>query len=210
MKARILALDSDEHRIVQSLLPWYSNATLDDVETARVAAHLALCARCQADVEFQHHLRTLPGLTRPGGRVEHAWAALRARLDAQPSGRRGAAAGTRWRWAQWVPLTLGLQAGLVLALALILFGPSGQATYRTLGAAPSATAANALVVFRPEATEAQIRQALRACDARLVGGPTVTDAYLLRVPDLGAGALARLRAQAAVARVESLDGEPAR
>jgi hypothetical protein len=70
--------------------------------------------------------------------------------------------------------------------------------------------ANALVVFRPDATEADIRAALRAGDARLVGGPTVTDAYLLRIPDLGAAPLARLRAQRAVARVESLEGEPAK
>ena len=38
----------------------------------------------------------------------------------------------------------------------------------------------------------------------------MTDAYLLRIPGLGAEALARLRAQPAVARVESLEGEPAR
>ena len=55
-----------------------------------------------------------------------------------------------------------------------------------------------------------MRRALRAADARVVGGPTVTDAYLLRIPSLDADALARLRAEPAVARVESLEGEPAR
>ena len=46
--------------------------------------------------------------------------------------------------------------------------------------------------------------------ARIVGGPTVTDAHLLRFGATGAAALARLRAQPAVARVESLRAEGAR
>ena len=60
------------------------------------------------------------------------------------------------------------------------------------------------MIFRPEATEAQIRAALRASDARLVGGPTVTDAYLVQLAGPVPQALGRLRAQPGVARVESL------
>ena len=82
--------------------------------------------------------------------------------------------------------------------------------YRALGAAPGPATPNALVVFRAVATEAQIRSALRAADARLVGGPTVTDAYLLRLATPGAQTLARLREQGAVLRVESLDAEGTR
>ena len=210
MKARILALDSDEHRVVQSLLPWYANATLADAERARVDAHLGLCPRCQADVEFQRHLRAAPVSTGPAGAVERGWAALRARLDHRATDVRPSPARARWVPTRWPSLAFGIQAALVLALAVAWFGPARLAEYRTLGAAPTGAAANALVVFRPDATEAEIRQALRACDARLVGGPTVTDAYLLRIPELGAQALARLRAQPAVARVESLEGEPGR
>ena len=99
-------------------------------------------------------------------------------------------------------------AVLVLASAWLFLPPADS--YRTLGAAGAPPAANALVVFRPDATEAEMRRALRAADARVVGGPTVTDAYLLRIPALDAEALARLRAEPAVARVESLEGEPAR
>jgi anti-sigma factor RsiW len=209
VKARILPLDSDEHRTVQTLLPWYANASLEDVERARVDAHLALCPRCQADVEFQRRLRGAT-LAEPPGEVERGWLALRARLDTQPAGARRPPARAGWLATRWLPLALGLQTALVLVLATALLTPARQAEYRTLGSAPSALAANALVVFRPDATETEIRRALRACDARLVGGPTVTDAYLLRLPDLGAASLARLRAQRAVARVESLEGEPAK
>ncbi len=210
MKARILRLDSDEHRAVQALLPWYANATLDAAERARVDTHLGQCERCQADVEFQRHLRASPVATPPGD-VERGWVALRARLDA-PAPARSAPPPARAGWLapRWLPLALGLQAAFVLILATAWLALPRQAEYRTLGAAQGAPAANALVVFRPDATEAEIRRALRAADARLVGGPTVTDAYLLRVPDLGAPVLARLRAEPAVARVESLEGEPAK
>ncbi|MEO5882047.1 MAG: zf-HC2 domain-containing protein [Caldimonas sp.] len=209
MKARILSLDSDEHGAVQALLPWYANATLAAAERARVDAHLDACARCRADVEFQRHLCATP-VAPPPGDVDSAWLALRARLDVPRADARPPAARAGWLAPRWLPLALGLQAAFVLALAIAWLALPRAPEYRTLGAVASSPAANALVVFRPDATEVEIRRALRAADARLVGGPTVTDAYLLRLPDLGAGSLARLRAEPAVARVESLEGEPAK
>jgi hypothetical protein len=95
------------------------------------------------------------------------------------------------------------------AAALLIGVSQHPDPYQALGSASSAPSANAVVVFRPDATEAQIRAALRTSDARLVGGPTVTDAYLLQMPGDGAAALKRLRAQPAVLRVESLVGKAA-
>jgi len=209
VKARVFQLDSDPHRAAQTLLPWYGNSTLDAEERIWFEAHLGECPRCQADVEFQRHLQALPAAV-PAGAADRGWLALRARLDAKPAADiRPATKAGGWT-RRWLPLALGLQAVLVLALATVWLAPQQSAEYRTLGSAASVTTANALVVFRPEATEAAIRQALRAADARIVGGPTVTDAWLLRLPDRGAGSLARLRAEPAVARIESLEGEPAR
>jgi hypothetical protein len=209
VKARVFQLDSDPHRAAQTLLPWYGNSTLDAEERIWFEAHLGECPRCQADVEFQRHLQTLPAAV-PAGAADRGWLALRARLDAKPAADiRPATKASGWA-GRWLPLALGLQAVLVLVLATVWLAPQQSAEYRTLGSTASVTTANALVVFRPEATEAAIRQALRAADARIVGGPTVTDAWLLRLPDRGAGSLARLRAEPAVARIESLEGEPAR
>ena len=209
MKARVFQLDSDPHRAAQTLLPWYGNSTLDAEERIWFEAHLGECPRCQADVEFQRHLQALPAAV-PAGAADRGWLALRARLDARPAADiRPPTIASGWA-ARWLPLALGLQAVLVLFLAAVWLAPLQPAEYRTLGSAASVTTANALVVFRPEATEAAIRQALRAADARIVGGPTVTDAWLLRLPDGGAGSLARLRAEPAVVRIESLEGEPAR
>lgn len=208
MKARILPIDTDEHRIVQSLLPWFVNGTLDGTEAHRVEAHLSQCARCQADAVSLDRLQALSVDAAPGGDVERDWSTLRSRLETKPPAARRPSVAVRPRWTRWLPLAVGVQGAAVLVLALALFGSTRQAEpYRALGAAPSATAANALVVFRADATEAEIRHALRASGARLVGGPTVTDAYLLRVPDLGAATWARLRAQPAVLRAESLEGE---
>ena len=112
---------------------------------------------------------------------------------------------------RWLPWAFAAQFACMAAFAVFLLAPlSNPAPYRTLGApATAASAANLLVVFRAGATEAQMRAALRADEATLVGGPTITDAYLVHVPPGRlAGALARLRDNPAVARVESLEARP--
>jgi anti-sigma factor RsiW len=219
VKARILALDSDEHRAMQALLPWFVNGTLDELQAARVETHLAGCARCQADAAWQARLRDRPGAGAPAddaaGDVDRDWAALRSRIDAKrpataPRTPRPAAR-ERWPWPRWSRWVVAAQSGVMLVLALALFGATRPTEpYRGLGGAPVTTAANAIVVFRPDATEAQIRAALRASDSRVVGGPTVMDAYLLHLAEPGPDALARLRSHPAVQRAESLDAGAAR
>jgi hypothetical protein len=105
-----------------------------------------------------------------------------------------------WRWA------LGAQCGLIVLLLSVRLAPT-PAGYHALGS--GTVPANAVVMFRPESTEAQMRAALRDAHARLVGGPTATQAYLLWLPQADATALARLRTQPGVALAESLDAEPA-
>ena len=180
--------------------------------TPSFEAHLGQCPRCQADVEFQRRLAADPPQVPPAS-VDRGWLALRARLDAtQAEGRRPHAAHRAAGRVRWLPLALGAQAVLVLLIlaAAWLVSSRPDRVPHPGNAAAAPPAANALVVFRPDATESEIRQALRAADARIVGGPTVTDAWLLRLPDSDADSLARLRAAPAVARVESLEGEPAR
>jgi hypothetical protein len=62
------------------------------------------------------------------------------------------------------------------------------------------------VRFKPDATEAQIRQGLKDSGARLVDGPTATDAYVVRLPrEHYAAALDKLRKQPGVVLVVALD-----
>jgi anti-sigma factor RsiW len=201
VKANILTLETAEHGRVELLLPWYVNATLPAGERAEVEAHLARCTRCKSELAFQTRLREWGDAPGVADDTALGWDALRRRIDSVKADGDPPRRSMRW-WTGW-PLAWGLQC--VASLALVVVAVSlHREPYRALGAGSSVPTANALVVFQPSATEMQIRAALRATDARLVGGPTVMDAYLLQMPDAGAVALKRLRDQPGVAQVESL------
>jgi len=210
MNARIVRLGGDEHQAAQVLLPWFVNGTLDAAEAAQIGAHVAQCSACQADVDAQTQWRQLGGAeAAPNGDVDRGWAALRTRLDGlsvPPPVRRPTPA---W-WRQPLPLAVAVQAAviLVMASALVAVLPSAE-PYHALGSAVVIDA-NAIVVFRADSTQAETSAALLAAGARIVGGPTAADAYLLRLPEPAAPALARLRAQPVVARAEPLQGGAAR
>ena len=209
MRARVLPLDSSEHRMAQELLPWFVNGTLAAAEAAPIAAHLAQCSRCQADASALAAVRAVPIDVDSGGSVERGWAALRERLEARPSETSRGSARPWWRLSLQVALAGQAVVMLILAGALIATTARNE-PYRALGSAPAVVEANALAIFRADATEQQMREALRAAGARIVGGPTISDAYLLRMVDLQPETLARLRAQPGVLRVESLQGEATR
>jgi anti-sigma factor RsiW len=212
MKARILPLDSAEHRAAQELLPWFVNGSLDVAERAQVTTHLGHCPRCQADVAAQAELRALSPSAEPSTSVDRDWASLRARLDPVATvPRHVSLPRARPWWRPGLQIAVALQAAVMLLLAVALVGVSSRnEPYRALGAVPAASEANALVVFRADATEQQLREAVRAAGGRIVGGPTLSDAYLLRLNDVAPAALARLRGRPGVLKVESLQGEVGR
>ena len=208
MKARILTLNSDEHQVAQELLPWFVNGTLDAIEASQVLRHMAGCNLCRADAATQAELKGLSTEGAPGGDVDRDWSALRSRLDHDSAPLRAQAAMARPWWWQGLRLAMAVQVSvtIVIAIALVSALPGGE-SYRALGAAPVVAEPNALVVFRADATTTQMSAALHAAGARIVGGPTVTDAYLLRLPTVSPAALASIRAQPGVLSVESLQGE---
>ncbi len=64
-----------------------------------------------------------------------------------------------------------------------------------------------VVVFQPGTRESELRSILQANNARLVGGPTETDAYLLAVPVAQRDEiLLRLRTEASIKLAEPLGG----
>ena len=104
--ARVIHLDTDEHQAVQALLPWYVNGTLEGEELARVQGHLAKCARCQADAEWESSLRTADPAEGAAlnAEVDRHWAALRRRLDPSGTKASGRDAAGSWLRARWLPL----------------------------------------------------------------------------------------------------------
>ncbi len=229
MSGQIVHLDSDPHVAVLKLLPWYLTGRLDDAETAQVDEHLASCVDCRAELETERQWQ----LMQPGHGaqvdVEEGWARMRsmlggeaqAPLPARAAGGRAAASsrggrGERGLFRSWHvggrPVSRAwaapavLSVGLAVAIGVTLRpSPTLVDDYHAL-AAPADDVATAVVRFRPDATEAQIRQGLDAAGARLVDGPTVTDAYVVRLPrEHYAAALDKLRRQQAVALVEALE-----
>jgi anti-sigma factor RsiW len=220
MSGQILHLEPDPHAAVQRLLPWYLTGRLETREHDAVEAHLAQCPECRAELETERQWQLLQPGHGAQVDVEDGWARMRARLggDAAPRAvATPAPAARRRRWLPpawqsgprlparaWAAPTL-LSAALAAAMVSTLRPAAVVGDYHVL-AAPEAAGATAVVRFRPDATEAQIRHGLKDSGARLVDGPTVSDAYVVRLPrEHYAAALDKLRKEPGVALVEALE-----
>ncbi len=221
MSGLIIPLHDDDHLEARSLLPWYLTGRLDGAEGALVEAHLAACAECRADLAFDRRLAAEVAALPID--VEQGWTRLRGKLAAsaprRPRGAslvgrprkdwrgawRGVARG--WRGAPQLAWAVAAQAALLLLIVGALALPrGGHDRYRTLGAARAAASGNALVMFRPDTPERDLRAALQASHARLVDGPTAAGAYVIAAPPAGrAAALAKLRARADIVMAEPID-----
>lgn len=201
----IIRLHSDPHAETQRLLPWYANGTLEGEELNQVETHLADCAECreelQAEQSLAHQIRSLPSDT------ERGWAALKAQVQGSANGRtrsdQGSLLGRR------IPMGWAIAAGLALVIPLLALAVSRpQPLYRTLGSTPTAESGNLVVIFKPDASEQTLRTLLMQNGARIVDGPTSTDAYVLHVPaDRRTAALARLKADHSISLAEPIDGD---
>lgn len=213
MSGRVLQFESGVHKVVDALLPWYVNGTLEGDELEYVQRHLVECSQCVKEAEWLRELyaaciasEVMPGTSGPLRKLRRA-------LEAPPPTKPGFSAGVRreWRsgnaWARW---SVAASLALVVLLASVLRDTDAPALYRTLGASSSTshTSGSLIVVFDPAATEADLRRILRAAGTRLVDGPTQSNAYVLDVPTARRqDALRALRAERAVVFVEQLGPE---
>jgi hypothetical protein len=114
----------------------------------------------------------------------------------------------------WLRAAVAAQFCAIAVLATLLARPAthpdAPGDYRVLGAAGANGAARLVVTFRPDTPERELRRIVRASGARIVGGPTVTDAWLAGADGRLDPVLARLRAEPAVTLAEPLstDGQP--
>ena len=206
--ADITELHGSAHDKTQRLLSWYNNGTLDEREIALVEEHLADCAECRValagDAELAREVAALP--LDP----EHGWAALTEDLDRRPAVKTSNVAFLRRR----VPVAWmisGQAAAAVLAVGIFTNLPSrtSDQTYHALASAPAAPPGNAVVVFKPETSEAAMRSALLGAGARVVGGPNASGAYVLQLPaDTRALALKQLGAMPDVLVAQPIGSEP--
>ena len=165
------------HRGLQELLPWFVNRSLPEAQLAQVSAHLRECEQCRRDVEFQQSLAAAAPELPAGLDMERALGRLMPRLEARPAPPQRMRA--FWSARSWMPWALAGQGALIAVLAVLLVAP--QPAYKVLGAAPHGEAGNMVVAFKPEASVDDLRRLAQATGARIVDGPTVTGAYVLRV-----------------------------
>jgi anti-sigma factor RsiW len=208
MNRSIANSDGDAHAEAQQLLPWLLAGTLEGAELERVQAHLGSCVRCRADLAWERNLRAAGRQREPPLDPDQALSQLLPRLGPQEA--RDGSLG-RWKSAvaandsKWLRALAATQLAVIAVLALLLARPGDDsASYRGLGAAGHAQG-NVVVVFNPDTPEHDLRRILQASEARVVDGPTVTDAYVLAVaPSRQASALGRLRAEPAVTLAQAL------
>jgi anti-sigma factor RsiW len=190
------------HDALAELLPWYVTGQLAPDEAARVGAHVAGCAECQAEVAFQQRLES--EVARLPLDVERGWAAMRGRIEANDDAPLPVArARGRTAWIGWgVAATFALVAGASW-LPQIAAPKSAAPEYAALGQSAADESGNVVVVFHPDTTERQLRAVLKAGEARIVDGPTAAGGYVLHVPAAQKdAALAALRADARVVLAE--------
>lgn len=212
MSARILRFGGSEHDEVERLLPWLLNGTLDADEEARAWRHLQHCMQCQGTVTELRALQHACAADAAAASSDGAFRRLQARLSSARTPPRDAARGDTRRQRRWAPAMAAALGALMLLAGGSWLLHDAPPPYRTLGDAAPATAppardqAQLVVVFRPETSQAQMQQLLRASGARIVNGPSDAGAYVLAVPSARADTVReRLRAEAAIAMVERLD-----
>jgi hypothetical protein len=201
------------HQTAQQLLPWLLAGTLDGAELARVQRHVHACAQCQVELEWQRKLLAAAQAPRDCAfDADRAYAKLLPRLGPQAP-RAGSGILGRWRsataanspWLRWTALA---QLAVIGVLGVMLARPGRDADdFRALGSAAQSQG-QLVVVFKPATTEREMRRILQTNGARVIDGPTVTEAYILALPASQANAaLGRMRAEPAVTLVQPLSAE---
>lgn len=213
MSGQVLRFDSSVHKVVDALLPWYVNGTLEGAELEGVRQHLCECELCRQEAEWLRELHAACIAAESDPDVSDAFRDLRRRLETRQSPRASVGftrAGASSIWSRWA-----LAASVAIAVvfgASVLRDTSAPPIYRTLGASDAIEHATGsmIVVFHPTTTEGELRRILRSADARIVDGPTKANAYVLGVPSgQRQDTIRALRAERAVVLVEPLVPENA-
>lgn len=196
--ADIIHLHRSPHDETQMLLPWWVNGTLSADEAAIVQSHIGECAECRRDAAAERELfRQVAEMPRIAS----------GRREAAP---KPPAAIFFLRRRVPVAWLLAGQLATAAAIALAIYAPAFQEapapTYQTLGSPGHESAGNVVVVFHPQNSELDMRNALANAGARIVDGPNASGAYVLNVPPASRReAVDRLRAMPQVMLAEPID-----
>jgi anti-sigma factor RsiW len=211
--ARIIPLHGSRHDEAQRLLPWYVSGELDAADFAVVDGHLAECAECRADLQWEQSLMAeVEALPQPAADDWAVLPVLPPVVAVSPRRPLWAPLADLWH-AATRPVTLGWalagQAAIVAAAFAVVPFLSRPAMYQALSAPQPVAVGNVIVIFRPDAREQDLRRILTATGARMVDGPTPADAYVLQVaPARRSAVITRLRAQREIVVAQPIDPAP--
>ena len=196
------------HDEAEELLPWYATGQLDAADRARVERHLLSCGDCREQLAVERRL--IDEFQAMAPEVESGWVRLRGRIDTPVQVARPPKQPFAELWAFLTRPAVAAIAVAQLAFVVIAGGALlslSRPAYHVLGSAPVPADANVIVIFDADTTEGEMRGALGAAGASIVGGPTSADAYLLHVAPVGRqNSLARLQADANVQLAQPIDG----
>jgi hypothetical protein len=201
------------HDEAEELLPWYANGQLDATDRAKVDAHLSSCAHCRQQLVLDRQLIDEFQAMTP--EVESGWARLRNRIEVPAplpvrtfKPRRPSPLAEAFAFLSRP--AIATLAAAQLAFIVIAGGTLvslSQPVYHTLSSSTAPVSGNVLVMFRADATEKDIRGALKTASASIVDGPTPANAYVLHVaPKQRQLALAKLQSDANVQMAQPIDG----
>ena len=196
------------HDDAEELLPWYATGQLDPADRLKVERHLYSCALCRRQLKAERRLAQRVQAMSP--QIDAGWARLKARLESRRTRsaiRPSFLSGLRSLMSRPAVAAVAAAQLAFVILAGGLLVSLTRPDYHALGSAPEPTSANAIVMFRAEATEKDMRTALESAGASIVGGPTAADAYLIHVDTRGrSAALVKLKADGVVTMAEAIDG----
>lgn len=202
--------EADGHAQAEELLPWYATGQLDDADRALVERHLATCADCRDQLRFEH--RMIEEFQASDPEIDDGWTRLRSRINSDSPWQPPRIGALRGAWSLLKRPAVATLAAAQLAFVVLAGGAFlslSKPEYRALSSSTPPAVGNVIIIFRSDATQEDILDALRASGASLVGGPTSADAYLLRVPaNRRAAAVARLQADDDVQMAQPIDEAP--
>jgi hypothetical protein len=184
------AAESREHEAITLLLPWYVNGTVSALDRQRIDAHVAGCAACRSDLEFERriHARVATDVV-----VEHIPAASLNRLQSRVDGLKAHATVTQREPRRihrpslpWLGLIAASVAGAVVTVGFYTArewhrpGDASAPSYYTV-TDPEPRPSNEVIraVFAPTITLVELQALLDEAQLKIVSGPTEAGVYSL-------------------------------
>lgn len=198
------------HDEVEKLLPWFVNGTLDEKSQDLVRKHLADCPVCKKEYEWLCSASgAISSMSDTVPDIEPNLQKMLSRIGAKDTVRSKLKDEGRSFWPsirrQWFPIAFALQMVFVFALGTSIFMKPESKQYDAL-ASMNAGKMKIAIVFRSDITVQRMQEILRAADANIVEGPTVTFAYVVEVPYAeGATVVRHFKVTPEISLVQSLN-----